>query len=99
MSFYTTRVQALIWGKNITIAVLAGEMFPLDLLPEPFRHIALASPFASAAYIPVAYVTGRIESPQAWQALYVVCMYAVAIGALAAFGWRRAIKNYTGVGA
>ena len=63
LAFFMNRAQSLTVVKNMTIWALTGELIPLDLFPEPLRTWMMHSPFAAGAYIPTAYITGRIETP------------------------------------
>jgi ABC-2 type transport system permease protein len=98
-SFYMTRAHSLTVGKNIVLWVLAGELFPLDLIPEPFAKWAILSPFSSGAYIPVAYITGRIEVHAVYQAFLSISVSLVVISIFAALIWSQGVKRYSGTGA
>jgi ABC-2 type transport system permease protein len=99
LAFFMNRAHSFVGIKNMAIWVLAGEMIPLDLYPEPFRTILLRSPFASGTYIPVGYITGRISSELFWQSFISITLGILFIGAIARFLWRRGLQNYAGTGA
>ncbi len=97
--FFFNRVYSLTFGKNIALWVLGGELFPLDLLPEPFRHIFIALPFANAVYIPVGYLTGRIELAIVLKGFCSIAIGTVLLGAFAAWVWNAGRRQYSGTGA
>lgn len=99
MAFFIMRAQSFTGIKNLTIWILAGELIPLDLYPEPFKTWLLRSPFASGVYIPVGYITGRIEPALFWQSFGSVTLGIVCAGFLAASLWNLGLKSYTGTGA
>jgi ABC-2 type transport system permease protein len=99
MAFFLNRAQSFTGIKNLTIWVLAGELIPLDLYPEPFKTWLLHSPFASGVYIPVGYVTGRVSNELFQQSLVSVTAGIAVIGLFGAFLWRRGLRAYTGTGA
>lgn len=99
MAFFLNRAQSFTGIKNLAIFVLAGDMIPLDLYPEPFRTWLIHSPFASGAYIPVGYVTGRIGHELFLQSWLSVAAGIVTVGLFASFVWRRGLKAYAGTGA
>jgi ABC-2 type transport system permease protein len=85
--------------KNMLIWVLAGELVPLDLYPEPVRTWLLHSPFASGVYVPVSYITGRVGTPFFLQSFISISGGLVVFGAIAYVLWWRGVRSYTGTGA
>ncbi len=97
--FFFNRVYSLTLGKNIALWVLGGELFPLDLLPEPFRHVFIALPFANAVYIPVGYITGRVDLSVVIQGFISISIGLVVLGSFAALIWTAGRRTYSGTGA
>jgi ABC-2 type transport system permease protein len=98
-AFFLNRVQSFTVIKNLAIWVLAGELIPLDLYPEPLKSLLIHSPFAAGVYVPVGYVTGRIGAAVMLQSFVSVTLGLCALGAVAHFLWWRGIRAYTGTGA
>lgn len=99
MAFFMTRAQALTGMKNMILWVLAGELIPLDLFPEPFKTVLIHSPFAAGVYIPVGYITGRFGTDLMLQSFASV---GIGIAVMSVVGWAlwtRGIRTYTGTGA
>lgn len=99
LGFFFNRVFSLTMAKNIALWVLGGELFPLDLVPDPFRRWLIALPFASAVYIPVGYVTGRFDEKVVFEAFGSVAIGLVCLGAVAATLWTTGRRRYSGTGA
>lgn len=99
MAFFLNRAQSFTGIKNLAIWVLAGELIPLDLYPEPFKTWLIHSPFASGVYIPVGYVTGRIGTELFLQSLVSVTGGIAVMGCVGAYLWRKGLRAYTGTGA
>lgn len=98
-AFFFNRVYSLTVAKNIALGVLTGELFPLDLVPEPFRHVVIALPFASAVYLPVGYLTGRLDERFIFQGLLSVAIGTAVIGFFAYMIWMAGRRRYSGTGA
>jgi ABC-2 type transport system permease protein len=99
LSFHLTKVGSFTVAKNLLFWVLSGELIPLDLIPEPYRHWLLALPFCNAVYIPVGYLTGRV-SDELWFSGLISTVVAIGFfGGLAAFAWKRGVERYVGTGA
>lgn len=99
MAFHMNRAHALTGMKNLAIWILAGELIPLDLYPEPFKSFLMNSPFAAGVYLPVGYVTGRFGGDMMMKGFLAVLAGTMVMGAVAALLWRRGIRAYTGTGA
>ena len=97
--FFFNRVYSLTVAKNIALWVLTGELFPLDLIPEPFRNALIHLPFANGVYIPVGYLIGRFDATLVWQGLASTIMGTVVVGALANVIWTAGRARYSGTGA
>lgn len=99
VAFHLNRVHSLTVAKNLALWLFTGELFPLDILPEPFRGLLLNLPFANAVYIPVGYVTGRFDEALLWHGFMTTSVGLVVFGGLAAGMWKWGISKYSGTGA
>jgi ABC-2 type transport system permease protein len=98
-AFYFTRVSSFTVTKNFLLWILSGEIFPLDILPQSIKATVIALPFASSCYIPVGYLTGRLETAAVIKAFQSVAIGLVVVIILATFVWRRGVRIYSGTGA
>ena len=98
-AFFFNRVYSFTTAKNIALTMMTGELFPLDLVPEPFHSILLNLPFASAVYIPVGYITGRLQAHDVYRAFGVVAVSLVVLLPCANLFWIAGRKRYSGTGA
>lgn len=99
MAFYFNRVHSFTVAKNLTLWIISGELFPLDLTPEPYRSFLLSLPFSSSVYVPVAYLIGRIEVDAFVHGFYTITYGIVVLGAFAYLLWRQGLRSYSGTGA
>lgn len=99
LAFFYNRIHALPAAKNIVIWVLSGEMFPLDLVPEPFRSLLFNLPFANGAYIPVGYITGRFGIDVVWHGFLTTTLGLAFFALVGSFLWQAGRRSYSGTGA
>jgi ABC-2 type transport system permease protein len=99
MAFFMNRANALTGMKNLAIWVLAGELVPLDLYPEPLKTILMNSPFAAGVYLPVGYLTGRFGVEQMMHGFTSIAAGMIVVALLAFTMWRSGVRNYAGTGA
>ena len=99
MAFHFTKISSLTVAKNLFMWILMGELFPLDLLPEPYKSMIINLPFASGVFIPVGYVTGRIGIETVYNGFISVTIGLVVLNLLGAYLWKRGLDSYVGTGA
>jgi ABC-2 type transport system permease protein len=99
LAFYLNRSYSFIFVTNMALWVLAGEMIPLDLYPEPLRTWLIHSPVASGVYIPVGYLTGRFGIELVWQSFGSITVGILVLGVVGRQMWRGGLLRYTGTGA
>jgi ABC-2 type transport system permease protein len=98
-AFFLNKIHSFTMAKNLLIWLLTGELVPIDLMPVWLRDFMMILPFPSAVFIPVGYITGRIDSSLVVQGFVSVTASIVAVNALGYFFWRKGLKNYVGTGA
>lgn len=98
IAFWLLEVGSIVFMLFSLEYLAGGHVFPLDLLPEPWRSVALASPFGYEYFFPVAVFLGRVTGPALWWGfLWQICWIVALFGA--AWGvWRLGLKKYTAVG-
>ena len=98
-AFHLNRIGSLTVAKNLSMWLLSGELFPLDLLPEPYKTILIKLPFSSGVYIPVSYLTGRVPIDLVVQGFISNTVAIVFFGLIAIGMWRWGLSKYAGTGA
>lgn len=98
-AFYFNKIYSFTTAKNLIFWVLTGELFPLDLVPSPLREILIDLPFSSGVYIPVGYITGRVDFAMVKTGFVSVTIGIVVLNLIGAWMWRRGLRTYTGTGA
>lgn len=99
LAFFLNKVHYFVTTKNFIFWLLTGELFPIDLVPETYRHYLLPLPFSSGVYIPTAYLTGRCGLELVIQGFLSITAGLVVVNALGAWLWNQGLKSYSGTGA
>lgn len=99
LAFFFNKVNSLTVTKNLALWLLTGELFPLDLMPENFKNFFLNLPFSSGVYIPVGYITGRIDQSVLMQGFQTTTIGLIIVSVLGYFLWKKGMKSYVGTGA
>ncbi len=99
IAFFLNRTYGFTVAKNIILSMLTGELFPLDLVPAPFKQIFLWSPFANSVYVPVGYLTGRLGIDAVERGLLSLGIGIIISGFIASLLWSAGCRRYSGTGA
>lgn len=98
-AFFLTRVRSLTLVKNLSLFLLAGELIPIDLMPPLMAKILIALPFSSGVYLPIAFITGRIQSDVFLNGFVSVTVGLILFSMAARWFWKKGLSEYTGTGA
>lgn len=99
LGFFLTRVRSFTLVKNLILWLLSGELVPIDLMPDALRKFFLIMPFSSGVYIPLGYITGRVELDVVLIGFRNVTLALLVAGVVGYFFWKRGLHEYTGTGA
>ncbi len=98
-AFFLTRVRSLTLVKNLSLFLLAGEIVPIDLMPPLLAKILLILPFSAGVYVPVAYITGRVEASMISDSFLSVSISILVFCFIGHYLWNKGLRAYTGTGA
>lgn len=98
VGFWFLEISSLMFVYMLFSFFLSGHMFPLDMLPEPWRTIVLCSPLQYLAYFPAAVFLQKIEGQDLINGLLLELFWTVFFIVLARVLYRRGVKRYSGFG-
>lgn len=98
LAFWATRADALLALQDSLIFLLAGQVAPMALLPDPLRQTAIVLPFRYMLGFPVEVLTGQLDAAGlriglAWQAVWLVIALILFVAL-----WRTGVRRYAAVG-
>lgn len=99
VAFHLTKISSFTVAKNLLLWILTGELFPLDLIPAPYKDFIIALPFSSGVFLPVGYITERVTHEQMMQGFISVTIGLIVLNLLGAWLWKRGLATYSGTGA
>ena len=98
VSFWFLEVTSLLFVYMLFNFFCSGHMFPLEILPEPYRTIVELLPLKYLAYYPAAIYLGRVPADELAQGLLIqagwVLFFIILCRRLMAAGYNR----YSGYG-
>jgi ABC-2 type transport system permease protein len=99
IAFWTTRVWAIYQFDSAFSMLLNGAFVPLALLPPWAQMIAHILPYQLTLSFPVLLLLNQFPAEQIPLNFGLQVFWLVALYALFTFVWRKAIKQYSAVGA
>lgn len=75
VGFWWLEVSSLLFVYMLFSFFLSGHMFPLDILPEPWKTLVMLTPLPYLAYFPAAVLLGKIEGPELIRGLAVQALW------------------------
>lgn len=97
-SFWTHRGHGPRWFIQLTLLVLSGAYFPIDLYPVWLKDIIMFTPFPSVAYVPIRVYLGDLAGPIILQSLFVQWFWISLFGLILYVLWSRGVKSYEAFG-
>lgn len=98
LAFWFTRADSLLAVQDALVFLLAGQIAPTALLPQPLSTLAAVLPFRYMLGFPVEILTGRLSADEILIGFgFQVGWLVIAVG-LYRLAWRQGLRRYTAVG-
>ena len=98
LAFWATRADALLAVQDSLVFLLAGQVAPVALLPEPLRQAATILPFRYMISFPVEVVTGQLTTGEIVIGFGLQLAWLAVALRLFSLLWRRGVRQYVAVG-
>jgi len=98
VAFWITSVEGFSAAYYNVRGLLAGGMFPLNILSPGFLFAMNVLPFSYTGFVPTQVFLGKMTVVESLAALAVVSAWTVALVVIVGVVWRLGIKRYEAVG-
>jgi ABC-2 type transport system permease protein len=98
IGFWFLEVTSLLFIYMLLSFFLSGHMFPLDILPEPWRGVVNLMPLKYLAFFPAAVFLGKVQGPELVEGLIVQAAWVVFFIIASRIAFHRGVKRYSGFG-
>ena len=98
IGFWFLEVGSFLYVVNTVNFFVSGHLFPLDLLPEFWRHVFQWLPFQYMAYFPAAVFLGKVPDDQLLHGLLIEATWAAVLIVLARLLYARGLRRYSAYG-
>lgn len=99
IGFWSTEVWAPRFLFMVLIWLLAGNYFPLDIMPLGLYKALKILPFGYLIYFPTKILLGKFSVSEITEGLLVLFFWAVFFSIFAKWVWKKGLKVYTAQGA
>ncbi len=98
IGFWFLEVTSLLYIVNMLNFFVSGQMFPLDLLPNPWDRLLKSLPFQFLAYFPAAVFLGKVHGTDLIYGLLEEAAWAVIFIVLSRYLYRLGLRRYSAYG-
>jgi ABC-2 type transport system permease protein len=98
IGFWFLEVSSLLFVYMLFSFFFSGHMFPLDMLPSPWRTLVELIPLQYLAYFPAALMLGKIEGGAVGRGLAIQLAWVVLFAALCRAAYGRGTRHYSAYG-
>jgi len=98
IGFWWLEVSSMLFVYMLVSFFLSGHMFPLDILPDPWRWLVDLLPLRFLAYFPAAIFLGKATGSELVSGLCAEAAWVVFFIGLSRFMFHRGVRHYSGYG-
>lgn len=98
VGFWSPDVWAPRFFLFIVLQFTAGQLFPLDVLPQNIQRLIALTPFPSLVFLPTQIFLGRLGSAETIQSLLVALVWILVFAIIVRVVWRRGLRRYAAEG-
>lgn len=98
LAFWASRADALLALQDSLIFLLAGQVAPIALLPEPLATLAAVLPFRYMVAFPVEILTGQLDGGAIANGFVMQGVWLLGAAIVARVLWVRGIGRYAAIG-
>jgi ABC-2 type transport system permease protein len=98
VGFWFLEVSSLLFVYMLFNFFLSGHMFPIDMLPEPWRSVVMVLPLQYLAYFPSAVFLGKITGAELARGLVIEAAWVVFFFVLSRVLFARGVRRYSAYG-
>lgn len=98
MGFWTLEISSLLFVYMLFNFFFSGHMFPLDIMPDPWRTWFSFLPLKYLAFFPAAVFLGRVPSERLWLELGVQAVWVLFFIVLCRRLMHAGFRRYSGFG-
>ncbi len=98
IGFWFLEVSSLLFVYMLFNFFFSGHMFPIDMLPEPWKTVVQVVPLQYLAYFPAAVFLEKISGAELWWGLTIQAAWVLFFIALSRLTYERGIRRYSGFG-
>jgi ABC-2 type transport system permease protein len=98
IGFWFLEVSSLLFVYMLFNFFFSGHMFPLDMLPSPWKTVVQIIPLQYLAYFPSAVFLQKIQGPHLWFGLLLQAAWVLFFIVISRAVFWRGVKRYSGFG-
>jgi ABC-2 type transport system permease protein len=98
IGFWFLEVSSLLFVYMLFNFFFSGHMFPLYMLPQPWKTVVQIIPLQYLAYFPAAVFLGKISGADLWTGVAIQAAWVVFFIVACRMAYWRGVRQYSGFG-
>lgn len=98
LGFWFTEIAKLFGAISITLLVISGGVFPLDIFGDAVALITALLPFKYTTQFPVDLISGKLTAPAMLTGFLSQLFWLIVLFGLSSLLWKKGLKRYVAVG-
>ena len=98
IGFWFLEVSSLLFVYMLFNFFFSGHMFPLDMLPQPWKMVVRVIPLQYLAYFPAAVFLKKFRGPELWTGIAIQAAWVLFFMVACRVTYWRGVKRYSGYG-
>jgi ABC-2 type transport system permease protein len=96
--FWTLEISSLLFVYMLFNFFFSGHMFPLEVVPQPYRWWFELLPLKYLAYFPAAVYLGKVPAERLWFDVLLLALWAAFFMVVSRMLLARGYRRYSGFG-
>lgn len=94
MGFWTPQIWAPRFVLMTLLSFIAGNTFPLDILPDKLRNFINLTPFPYLVYLPTKILLGKVTAIDALHGMTIAGIWTMFFYLLVKYVWKKGLRVY-----
>jgi len=97
-AFWVTDIHLFTTTLGLTVGFLAGELIPIDIMPNFLKTLSLFLPFQYTLYFPIKIYQGALSGGEIVRGVFVFLSWIAVLYFLMTHLWQRGLRRYEAIG-
>ena len=98
LAFWAQKIDALLRVNDTLVLLFAGQIAPVEILPQVMKNTAYILPFRYMLGFPIEALMGKLNFNEILFGLVIQLIWVCMAVILSLIVWKKGVKKYSGIG-